>query len=133
MERKERQQRQAERVGRAQVFAGLCVEAAGYAGVIVEIQRRGLKTWHKFVPEPVVTREFLLQAVPQLNSAVTAVSKALEQLRFSEPDLEEPAGALFDAVMDVYSHSLAGDATEIEVIAARIRQLADDLRELAGE
>ena len=129
MEHKEKQQRLRERRGAAQAFAGICIEAAGYAGMIAEVQRRGLKTWRRYLPEDEATRQFLFQAFPQLNTALAAASKGLEQLRFSEPDLDAEAGALFDAVMEIYNYSTSGNTEEIEPAAQRIRQLADDLRQ----
>ncbi len=116
-----------ERRARVDALIGASFEVAGYAGWMAESQRSGLKTWRKWVPEPIAQREILVVCWRQLSASTISVSKALERIRFEDGDLAELAGHHFDLVLELQQSAAQGDVDHIEVQVAEIRRSADAL------
>lgn len=133
LRQREADDRRRERIGIVHAYVGSAIEATGYLGAIAQIQRRGLRTWRRWFPESEATRRFLLSGWEQLADSVAHVSKGLERLRYSEPDLVPSAELLFDVVLDLQRKALDGRIDELQEKAARVRQIAPDLRDAAIE
>ena len=126
-----REREEADRIerkkGRVEALVGASLEAATYGLWMAEIQRRGLKTWRRFIPESEVQRQFAIVSWRQLSAATVAASKALERLRYEHPDLAALAGGHFDLVVELQQAAFEGDSEYLHASAQKIRESADKL------
>lgn len=113
--------------GRINALVGASLEAASYGLWMAEIQRRGLKPWRRFIPESEIQRQFAIVSWRQLSAAAVAASKALEQIRYEDPDLLDLAGDHFDVVVELQQAAFEGDPEYLQTSARRIRESADRL------
>lgn len=113
--------------GRLEALIGASLEVGAYGASMGEIQRRGLRTWRRFLPEPVAQRELAVSSWRQLSSGAVAASKALERIRYEDPDLLDLAGRHYDLVVELQQAAFDGDLQRLEDCAARIRASADEL------
>ena len=117
----------AQKRGRVDALIAASLEAGAYAGWTAHLQQRGLMTWRRFLPEPVAQRKLTLESWRQLSSAVVSASKALERIRYEDPELADRAASHYALVADLHESALKGKIEELNLQGARIRESADEL------
>lgn len=75
--------------GRVDALVAASLEVGAYGAWMAQVQHRGLKTWRRLLPEPVVQRELGIASWRRLSSAAVAASKALERFRYEDPDVAD--------------------------------------------
>lgn len=126
-EQRECAERLERRKARLEALVGATLEAGWYAGSIAELQHRGLKRWRRLVPESVAEREFTLAAWRHVSSAGVSASKALERIRFEDPDIAAVAGEHYDLLLNLQALAFEGRIEDLQEQAERIRVSADAL------
>jgi hypothetical protein len=73
-------------------------------------------------------RRLVLLGWQRLSDALAATSKGYERLRYSEPDLEDSASAVFDAVLSLHDLAIRGETDDLEPKVAAVNAAAAALR-----
>lgn len=120
-------ERTSERKGRINALVGAGLEVAAYGAWMAELQDEGRKISHRLLPEPVAQRELVIASWRQLSDSAVAASKALERIRYDDPDLFHLGGFHYDLVLDLQRAAFAGDSDTLQNRAADIRSSADAL------
>jgi hypothetical protein len=107
---------------------GAAKETAGYAGWVVELQRRGLKWYRSIGGDSPAQLAFSVEGWKQLSAAVARVSIAMERVRLDTPDLADEALPIFDSAVAAMQSASRGDPAGLERQAQNISDQADQLR-----
>jgi hypothetical protein len=118
-----------ERRGAALNLIGTAIECAGYAGWLAGLQHFGLRWYRRVLPESPAQRAFAVAGWKLFAASAASVARALEVVRFEQPDLVPLGEELFDVVMRAFDAVPKGDQKALERSAADLRRLADQLRE----
>ncbi len=87
---------------------GAGLEVAAYGAWMAELQDEGRKISHRLLPEPVAQRELVIASWRQLSDSAVAASKALERIRYDDPDLFDLGDFHYDLVLDLQRARLRG-------------------------
>lgn len=113
--------------GRLDALIGASLEVGAYGAWMAEIQFRSRKVSNRLFPEPMTQRELVLASWRQLSAAAVAASKALERIRYEDPDVFELAGRHYDLVTELQQAAFEGEPDRLQEQAANIRTSADEL------
>ncbi|HEX2051195.1 MAG TPA: hypothetical protein VHJ34_11285 [Actinomycetota bacterium] len=118
-------ERRRERIGIVHAFVGSAIEGVGHASSFAALQHEGLRKW---IPQSRAQQEFVYREWERLREAGAAVAKALERIRYSEPDLVPQAEALFDEVMNIHDAAIRGQVDAVQDSAHHVRDALGELR-----
>lgn len=121
-----------ERVGRVNDLVGSSLEAAGQAGVLATFQDLGLHSWRRWLPESPAQRDLAVAAWKAFVEAVARASKAVERIRYDDPDLITPAENLFDVVLKMQVVATEGEVARLMDLAREVRSHANQLQSLVN-
>jgi hypothetical protein len=103
---------------------GATHEVVAFAAPLTEVQELGLRHLRIGSRSEETIR---IATWLRLIEAIAATSRAFTELKFAAPDLIEPAGQLFDLVLEFESSASEGRLDELGTQAARMHELGTQL------